>query len=231
MFPYPPQSLGFPAGRRHTVVAALPLYVLVRQYPAGGGAGQVLCEPVMTGEATGSQAMVVYLSPFEASLDALWLGLSPEAYRVLPASAFSPDELIARHHGYLPYCLHVAWGAHDGCLAVRAQGGPVRLSSAKVARVSERIDTITLDIGLADLECAARLWECAGLFARCETDARLLRLSPSERHRHAARAIDRVPATAAPGQEINQLALYDAEAAQWHFISRDLFASVAAEAR
>ncbi|BEV16054.1 hypothetical protein HBDW_28420 [Herbaspirillum sp. DW155] len=229
MFPYPPQPLGFPAGRRYTVMAALPLYVLVRQYPAG--AGQVLCEPVMFGQASGSQAMVTYLSPFEASLDALWLGLTPQDYQVLPAAAFSPDELIARHHGYLPYCLHMAWGAHDGCLAVRAQGGPVRLSSTKVARVSERIDTITLDIGLADLECAARLWECAGLFARCETEARLLRLSPSERHRHAARAIDRVPATAASGQEINQLALYDADAAQWHFISLDLFFSVAARRR
>ncbi|WP_299540327.1 hypothetical protein [uncultured Herbaspirillum sp.] len=228
MFPYSPLSMGFPAGRRHTLLSALPLYVLVRQPSAGSGPGQVLCEPVIAGEAAGSQAMVVYLSPFEASLDALWRGMPPTAYQVLPASSFSPDELVARHHGYLPYCLHVAWGARDGRLAVRAQGEPIRLSSASLAKASPLIDSITLDIALPDLECYARLWECAGLFARSETQASLLAMSPLERHRHAARAIDRLPGTAPPGRQINQVAVYDAESAQWHFISLDLLAGPAA---
>lgn len=231
MYPYPPQSMGFPAGRRHTMLAALPLHVLVRLQPSGSSTARVMCEPVKAGPAAGAQAMVLYLSPFDAHLDALWLGLAVEDYQVLPLASFSPDELVARHQGHLPYCLHLAWGAHDGRIAVRAQGDPVRLSSARVAQVSASIDSIPLDIGLADLECHARLWECAGLYAHAETAARLEQLNPQQRHWHAERAMERIPGRTEPGREINQIALYDAESAQWHFVALDFLAEMVAGPR
>lgn len=221
MFPYPPQPSGFSPGRRHVVQAALPLYVLVRHGAGAAAPQQVLCEPVASGDAAGTDAMVLYFSPLEASIDALWQDLPPERYQVVPVSAFSPDDLLRRYHGRLPVCLHLAWGAQDGRLAVRAQGGPVRISSASVGQVSAMTDTIPLAIGHADLAGYARLWECAGLFAHAETHARLLALSPEECHRHAGRALMRLPGQAPPGQPINQLALYDAESAQWHFIALD----------
>jgi len=224
VFPYPPQPSGFPPARRHMVQAALPLYVLVRYGAGSASPQQVMCEPVASGEAAGCEAMVLYFSPLEASIDALWQDLPPGRYAVLPVSAFSPDDLLKRHQGRLPVCLHLAWGAQDGHLAVRAQGGPVRISSASVAHVSAMTDTIPLAIGHADLAGYARLWECAGLFAHAETHARLLALPPQERHRHAERALLRLPGKALPGQPINQLALYDAESAQWHFIALDLIA-------
>ncbi|MRT32148.1 MULTISPECIES: hypothetical protein [Herbaspirillum] len=224
MFPYPPQPSGFPPARRPVVQAALPLFVLVRHGAGSAWPQQVLCEPVTSGEAAGTDAMVLYFSPLEASIDALWQDLPPERYQVLPVSAFTPDDLLRRHHGRLPVCLHLAWGAQDGCLAVRAQGGPVRISSASVAQVSAMTDTIPLAISHAELAGYARLWEDAGLFAHSETHARLLALSPQERHRHAERALMRIPGKALPGQQINQLALYDAESAQWHFIALDLLA-------
>jgi hypothetical protein len=46
---------------------------------------------------------------------------------------------------------------------------------------------------------------------------------PEERrHRAIAAAIQRIPGTAPAGSECNQIALYDSEFEQWHFVSSKL---------
>lgn len=131
----------------------------------------------------------------------------------------------------MPYCLHVAWGAHDGQLVVRRDGGLLRLSSAHSAAISQLIDAIHLRIELPVLECHERLWEQAGLFAHAESHARMLAASHVERHRQALQAIRRIPGTARPGAPINQVALYDVESAQWHFVALKLFEGIIREPR
>nr|WP_219341861.1 hypothetical protein [Herbaspirillum sp. AP02] len=209
-----------------------PLYVLVRAtgLVSADGLCQVMCERTRDSESgPGTNAMVVYLSPFEACLDAAWHALAPERYDVLAASAFTPDELLIYQPERLPYCLHVAWGAHDGQLVVRRDGGLLRLSSAHSAPISRLIDAIHLRIELPVLESHERLWEQAGLYAHAESHARMLAASDAERHRQALQAIQRIPGTARPGLPVNQVALYDVESAQWHFVALKLFETIVQE--
>lgn len=220
--------------RRHMLQTLTPLYVLVRAtgLASADGLCQVMCERTRHHDnGPGTNAMVVYLSPFEACIDAAWHALAPDRYEVMAASAFSPDELLIYQPERLPYCLHVAWGAHDGQLVVRRDGGLLRLSSAHSAAISQLIDAIHLRIELPVLECHERLWEQAGLFAHAESHARMLAASHVERHRQALQAIRRIPGTARPGAPINQVALYDVESAQWHFVALKLFEGIIREPR
>ncbi|WP_343653997.1 hypothetical protein [Herbaspirillum sp.] len=224
------------SGRRHILQTLTPLYVLVRAAAPDQAQArcQVLCER-LAGAAAGmaathatsvTNAMVVYLSPFDACIDAAWNALAAERYEVLAASAFRPDELLTQYREQLPYCLHVAWCAHDGRLLVRPDGGLLRLSLARSARVSALIDAIHLAIEMPVLESCQQLWEQAGLFAHEESHAQVLACHAAERHRQALRAIERIPGTATPDHPVNQLALYDVESAHWHFVALPRFADI-----
>lgn len=230
-FPHGADAAGRPGALQQPHVEVLaPLYVLVSQQAAQPGPTpcRVLCEPIRIGQAAGTDAMVVYLSPLQACIDAAFLSLPAEQYQVVPASAFHPDQMIEQHHGRLPYCLHFAWAASNGCLVVRPEGGLVRLSTSRMGRMSSLLDAIPLHIELNELDCYERMWEYAGLFAHAECHARDLAMNEPERKRHAARALARIPGVCLPVGPINQLALYDLESAHWHFVGLDLFSELLA---
>ncbi|MFJ3054793.1 hypothetical protein [Herbaspirillum sp. NPDC087042] len=209
---------------RHVIEAPASLHVVLRTRQEGGRSGQwgdcqVLCEQRADRHGQPQAAMVVYLSPFDACFDAAWCGLSAEQYQVVPATGFEPRELLGSGTGPLHYCLHLAWGARDGALAVRRQGALVRLSLARQALVWPGIESVHLQLVQDELTSYQRLWEGAGLFAHAESLSAILACSDRQRAAHASRAIDRIPATVAAGEDVNQVALYDVEAAQWHFVA------------
>ncbi len=177
-----------------------------------------MCESVTVGLLAGRDAMVVYLSPFEADIDAAWNARSGGHYQVLGAHDFLPDELLRQYRDSLPYCLHIGWGARDGQLAVRHDGGLVRVSAAALAWVSPEVEAVRLVVESFQLESRRRIWEGAGLYAHAESEAKALACTDPELRRHAQRAIVRLPGTVAARPGINQLALYDLESAQWHFL-------------
>jgi len=209
---------------RHVIEARASLYVVVRAREEDGPPGpagdcQVLCEQRADRWGHPQLSMVVYLSPFDACLDAAWCGMTVGQYQVVPARGFEPQALVGKGAGPLHYCLHLAWGARDGALAVRPQGSLVRLSLAREAVIWPGIEAVQLVLGPAELTSYQRLRESAGLFAHAESHAAILACSDRQRDAHASRAIARIPATLAAGEGINQLALYDVEAAQWHFVA------------
>ncbi len=213
---------------RHVIEAPSSLYIVVRrrdddEAPGQPGDCQVLCEQQPDPSGQPHAVMVVYLSPLDACFDAAWCGLQMGQYQVVPATGFEPQALVGNGAGPLRYCLHLAWGARDGALAVRRQGALVRLSVAREAVVWPGIETVRLALGQDALTSYQRLWEGAGLFAYAESQRAILACSDRQRAAHASRAIDRIPATVAAGEGINQLALYDVEAAQWHFVALDGF--------
>lgn len=211
---------------RHVIEAPASLYVVVRARGEGGPPGQpgdcqVLCEQRPDRRGQAQLSMVVYLSPFDACLDAAWCGMTVGQYQVVSACGFEPLALVGNGVGPLHYCLHLAWGARGGALVVRPQGSLVRLSLAREAVIWPGIEAVQLVLGPADLESYQRLQESAGLFAHAESHAAILACSDRQRGAHASRAIARIPAIAAAGEGINQAALYDVEAAQWHFVALD----------
>ncbi|MGO0788629.1 hypothetical protein ACTOWA_02020 [Herbaspirillum seropedicae] len=215
------------APRPHVLTAQPMLYLLVRAHPpasaaAAEGRCEVMCESIAVGSLAGRDAMVVYLSPLEADIDAAWNARSGGHYQVLAVHDFLPDELLRQHRDSLPYCLHIGWGARDGRLAVRRDGGLVRVSAAALAWVSADVEAVRLVVEPFQLESRSRLWEGAGLYAHAEVEAKALTCTEPERRRHAQRAIVRLPGTVAAPPGINQLALYDLESAHWHFVPLSL---------
>jgi len=213
-----------PRPGRHVIEAPASLYLVVRAREQGGPPGQpgdcqVLCEQRADRRGQPQLSMVVYLSPFDACLDAAWCGMAAGQYQVIPASGFEPQALASSGAGPLHYCLHLAWGARDGALVVRPQGALVRLSLAREAVIWPGIEAVQLVVGPAELASYLRLRESAGLFAHAESHAAILACSDRQRGAHASRAIARIPATVEAGEGINQIALYDVEAAQWHFVA------------
>ncbi|WP_224080073.1 hypothetical protein [Cupriavidus laharis] len=67
--------------------------------------------------------------------------------------------------------------------------------------------------------------ESAGLFAHEECHSRVLALDERQRMQHVAWAVDSMPGTVPVGCDINQMAMYDFEAAQWHFVPIEVFTS------
>ncbi|WP_454742663.1 hypothetical protein [Cupriavidus necator] len=78
------------------------------------------------------------------------------------------------------------------------------------------MNVIDLNIDGNDLARYNRMRESAGLFAHAECHDRVLALGERERMQHVALAIESIPGTAV-GCEINQIAMYDFDAARMAF--------------
>lgn len=89
----------------------------------------------------------------------------------------------------------------------------------------EGMNAIDLNIDSKDLAHYNRMMDSAGLYAHAECHNRVLALNERERMQHVARAIGSIPGTVPPGCDINQMAMYDFDTAQWHFVGVDVFYS------
>jgi len=86
-----------------------------------------------------------------------------------------------------------------------------------------RRDAIDLEIDQQGIARYERLREHAGLFAHADAHCLLDAWTEQQRHQAVALAIQRMPGTVPAGAQINQVALYDPEAAQWHFVPIEVF--------
>lgn len=191
---------------------------------AGMEAGVVpRCDQVRSSHGDIGPAAVMYLSPFDAWLDATLASCLGARYTVRAARDYDPRESILSHGGRLLVSLHCAWAACDGKLL----SGQVSLTGLRHVQVLEiphhRMSTIDLLVHRTVLETIERLHEHAGLFAFRETYRMVSAWSATERQEALSRALRRLPGRAPPGSMINEAALYDPEACAWHFVPVDLF--------
>ncbi|WP_439683603.1 hypothetical protein MNJPNG_16055 [Cupriavidus oxalaticus] len=167
--------------------------------------------------------MSVYISLFDAHIDAAFLSKPGEQYHAIPACEFDPREMIWSNDGNLHYFLHCGWGASDGRLIIRRKGNLVSLCGMDTVKVSPEGSTaIDLNIDSKDLAHYNRMRDSAGLYAHEECHSRVMALGERERMQHVARAIDSMPGMVPVGCDINQMAMYDFDAAQWHFVPIDV---------
>jgi len=202
------------------------LYVLVRYTPRQDQPNycRASCEAVDPDDPAKGNALVIYLSPFDAHLDAAFLSRPGEPFHAVHAAAFDPRELIRDHGGKLHYYLHFGWGASDGRLVVRRQGGLTSLYRGDtLVFPPANPNAFDLKIRAGDLAHYGSMRDRAGLYAYAEHYRAVLGLDERSRMQHVARAIENMPGRVPVGAEVNQMAIYDPEAAQWHFIPIDAF--------
>ena len=93
------------------------------------------------------------------------------------------------------------------------------------AGAAGKLHAIDLKIRADDTAHHRYTREQAGLYAYTETFDRVLALDERSRKQQVGRAIANMPERTTVHAQVNQLAMYDPEAAQWHFIPFEVFMS------
>lgn len=176
--------------------------------------GNVLCERHPEGK-----AICVYLSPIDAMLEAIFSSRPGKRFQVIPARKFDPREFINDHHGRLALDVHLGWIARDGKLIARQSGKPVACAVHHEMQVPpERENHVAFAFEADTVAIFERLYQNAGLVGYKETFARAQRWPRARRDRIVSNSIRRVSTFAPAGTEYNQVAVFDPEFEQWHFV-------------
>jgi len=216
---------GFSCGHVFFPEPTLYLAVNYQLRPSEPDWANVLCEG--SGD---SQAIRAFLSPFDAMLEAAYASSPGKPYHVVPAHQYVPSGFLADHNGRLALDIQFGWPAHDGALICRRNGSLAACCKHQEQHVPpERAHHIAVKVDADTLTAIERVHENAGLFAYKEAFSRVIGWAEEHRHRAIATAIQKIPGTVPSGSECNQIALYDPEFEQWHFVPSTLLDDLWAE--
>ncbi|WP_233410153.1 hypothetical protein [Burkholderia ambifaria] len=175
----------------------------------------VLCERHDEGD-----AICAYLSPVDAMLEAIFASKQGKRYYAIPASGFVPTTFIKDNNGRLALDVHLGWPARDGKLIARRNGKPVTCASYHEMQVPpEQANHIAFELEQGTSAVLDQLYMSAGLFAYRETLNTMMGWPETRRNRAVMAAVQKMGSFAPALTEYNQMALYDAESEQWHFVS------------
>jgi hypothetical protein len=194
------------------------MFALVTFAPKPGAAdhARVMCYPTPEGD-----AMLTYLSPFDAWIEAAYASKPGKPYRVIDASTFDPREMISDLGGKLNVSLHFGWAASDGRLLAKPSGELVGYMGLQTLAVGPAdMEDIEFTLNAENRKRVDIFHEKAGLFAYSESLDASMKWGEHRLDQEVALAMQNVPATCeAFGADINQVAVYDLEAKQWHFVA------------
>jgi hypothetical protein len=186
----------------------LPAYVLTFQDEHG--------TPRIATETTGATpAIVCYLSPVDALIELLHFSQLGQQYQIIPAQLLSPSVFRDGDGRGLIAHVHLGWPVLHGRLLQRpddtlARGGSLMHHWACAPLRFEFDETV---LGEAD-----RLREWAGLFAWRETLDQVLEWESGRLGRVVAHALASIELTKGDVSQCRQVALFDPEMEQWHFV-------------
>jgi hypothetical protein len=209
------------AGARTPILHPTPhLYLAVNYEPRPGIANwvNVLCE--LTDE---GKAISAYLSPLDAMIDAACFSGPGRIYHAICAHEFDPGTFIGDHEGCLAFAVHLAWAAHSGKLIRRPNMAFAACRPAQAMQIQPTgMSRIEFNVARDILETYERIREQAGLFAHLETSRQIVDLSERRKHQIVAQAIQTIPGACDSDTGCNQLAIYDPDFTQWHFVPRSV---------
>jgi hypothetical protein len=175
----------------------------------------VLCEGHPEGK-----AICAFLSPIDAMLEAVCSSKPGKRFEAIPARKFEPSIFIQDHQGRLALDVHLGWPARDGQLIARPSGKPASCAAYHEMQVPpEHASHIVFTLQDDTLTAMDQLFQSAGLFAYKETFATVHNWPRARRDKVVTHAIRKAWPLAPAGTELNQVALFDPEAEQWHFVS------------
>ncbi len=117
--------------------------------------------------------------------------------------------------------IHLGWPACEGRLLTRPSGGLASYARWMHHWTESPALPPTFEIDQDVLNVLSRVRECAGLFAWAETNATVLQWSSSRLAHVVQRALTSIEVTCGEAAQANQLAMFDPEFEQWHFVARD----------
>jgi hypothetical protein len=198
---------------------ATPVYVICSE--KDGGNRNWCTEPVESG-----YAPVCFLSRVEAMIESSRLVLRHrQFYRIVPASELPPEEFRIRdEHGKVSdqqgfaAVFHMGWAACDHRILKRRgvrYGGYRRCSRSAYLSAD---DPAGFEVSAEILSTYNDFRERAGLFAWQETEEQFRRWDMFRLYRNMQGAIWSLDLAYDPSSKAQQLAMYDPECQQWHFV-------------
>ncbi|QQC67348.1 hypothetical protein [Paraburkholderia ginsengisoli] len=187
---------------------ALPVYVLFFEDDDG--------DPCLVTEKTEQgQAVVCFLSSFDAMIEAAHAAICGWFYDVLPAS--DVDWRVFRDADRLGLIadVHLGWPWFDSGILVRPSGRPARVS--RLMHHWARVP-LTFEVNPVILAEYSRIRELAGLFAWQETHRELLNWDSQRLHQVAGRALGLIELKHGDPNACRQIAVFDPEFEQWHWV-------------
>ncbi|WP_232456921.1 hypothetical protein [Burkholderia ubonensis] len=176
--------------------------------------GNVLCERHSEGK-----AICGYLSPIDAMLEAVFSSRPGKRFEVIPAQKFDPSVFINDYQGRLALDVHLGWLARDGQLIARPSGKPVACAvHHEILVPPEHVHHVAFTVEADTVAILERLYRSAGLVSYKETFAIAQGWPRARRDRIVSNSIRKVSSLAPAGTEYNQVAVFDPEFEQWHFV-------------
>lgn len=171
-------------------------------------------------------ALVCFLSRVEATIESSRLGLRHRRlYRIVPASELSAEEFRIRdEHGKVSNqpgfaaVFHMGWAACDNRILKRrgVRYGGFRRCSRSAYLAAD--DPAMFEVSAEILSTYNDFRERAGLFAWQETEEQFRRWDMFRLYRNMQGAIWSLDLAYDPSSKAEQLAMYDPECRQWHFV-------------
>ncbi|MQR00970.1 hypothetical protein [Glaciimonas soli] len=199
-----------------------PFHVLVTYQPQQGQPDhvRVMCEAMEDGS-----VISAYLSPIHALIDAAFSAKPPTTfYKHVPIQLFNPQEFITDFNGQLRFLFHCGYTAYDGKIIVRKNGHLGGFGSLQIEEIhANDINNIEFKIDKDIPAAMKRVYEHAGLFAYNETIENSSRWTEQECQKEVYAAVERIGETVDAGFQYNQIAIYDPEFRQWHFVPLEIY--------
>ncbi|WP_432260517.1 hypothetical protein [Cupriavidus sp. TMH.W2] len=188
----------------------IPAYVLIFEDDDGDA-----CAVSSTTEH--GRAITCFLSPFDAMLEAGMRGALGQACQVAPASLLDGNLFRDADGAGFIANIHLGWPACDGCLLQTPRGAVGRYSREMHHWAREALGFEADAVTLAEF---AKLREAAGLFAWQETNREILMWDATRLTTALERAAEAIAFTPGDIADCNQIAMFDPEFGQWHFVPK-----------
>jgi hypothetical protein len=200
----------FPHRKDDWFFSELPAYALTFQDEHGTAR-------IATETTAATPAIVCYLSPVDALIELLHFSQLGRQYQIMPAQMLSPNVFRDGDGRGLIAHVHLGWPVLHGRLLQRPDDTLARCDWLMHHWACEplRFEFDETVLGEAD-----RLRDWAGLFAWRETLDRVLEWESGRLGRVVAQALASIELTKGDVSQCRQVALFDPETAQWHFVPR-----------
>lgn len=177
-----------------------------------------MCEHTEEGK-----AITAYLSPLNAMIDATLMSEPGRIYHAICAHEFDPSVFVRDHENQLKLAIQIGWTATRNGLIERPLGGIASYAFLQSQWIpSSSPSPIELSVDEHILRAHELSHEHAGLFAHAEATRHFLQLDPRKQNQIVTGAIQRIHRSEAANEDWDQLALYDHEMGDWHFVPRTI---------
>lgn len=167
-------------------------------------------------------AVRCHLSPVDALIEVVQMMQIGMECQVVPAAVLDHSHFKDAHGSGYRADMHLGWPACNGKLMLRFTGRLATYSRALTSHQAAEPSPPRLQADEDSLAEFSRLRELAGLFAWPETISQVMQWDPERLTGVVRRALDTIDIGHGDASQVNQIAMFDPEFEQWHFVALNL---------